>query len=401
MTPTFNRTHLADLRGAARLAVDATLGITTLVEKMHHTIQLVHPPLGASRAKATRGLTGLVYRSIRGTTRVVGKGLDAGLGPLASLLPPGESTAARNAWVSALNGVYGDHLELTANPLALTMTVLRDGVTVDAAQPARVVPGATRRIMVAIHGLCLNEQHWGRTGEDWLAQVARKRGQTLLFLRYNTGRSIDSNGRSLAALLETLVAHWPVPLEQLTLVGHSMGGLVARSAIHHGSRERHGWRSSLRQLFTLGTPHHGAPLERGGNRLDYVLELSPYAAPFTTLARARSAGITDLRYGSVTAEADEFVPLPDDVECHALAATLGKRRGILADKLVGDGLVPLDSALGRHRLPQRTLAIPPEHQWIGYEMGHLDLLGHPAVHLQLARRLRGPRPLRRKSRVAQ
>ena len=401
MTPTFNRTHLADLRGAARLAVDATLGITTLVEKMHHTIQLVHPPLGASRAKTTRGLTGLVYRSIRGTTRVVGKGLDAGLGPLASLLPPGESTAARNAWVSALNGVYGDHLELTANPLALTMTVLRDGVTVDAAQPALVVPGATRRIMIAIHGLCLNEQHWGRTGDDWLAQVARQRGQTLLFLRYNTGRSIDSNGRSLAALLETLVAHWPVPLEQLTLVGHSMGGLVARSAIHHGGRERHGWRSSLRQLFTLGTPHHGAPLERGGNRLDYVLELSPYAAPFTTLARARSAGITDLRYGSVTDAADEFVPLPADVECHALAATLGKRRGILADKLVGDGLVPLDSALGRHKLPQRTLAIPAEHQWIGYEMGHLDLLGHPAVQRQLARRLSGPRPLRRTARMAQ
>ena len=151
-------------------------------------------------------------------------------------------------------------------------------------QRPRACAGRDPQIMVAIHGLCLNEQHWGRDGEDWLAQVGASDGQTLLFLRYNTGRSIDSNGRSLAALLETLVAHWPVPLEQLTLVGHSMGGLVARSAIHHGSRERHRWRSSLRQLFTLGTPHHGAPLERGGNRLDYVLELSPYAAPFTTLA---------------------------------------------------------------------------------------------------------------------
>ncbi len=82
---TINRTTVADLRGAARLAFDATLGITTLVEKMHHTIQLVHPPLGASRAESTRGLTGLIYRSIRGTTRVIGKGLDAGLAPVASL----------------------------------------------------------------------------------------------------------------------------------------------------------------------------------------------------------------------------------------------------------------------------------------------------------------------------
>ena len=78
---TINRTTVSDLRGAARLAFDATLGITTLVEKMHHTIQLVHPPLGASRAESTRGLTGLIYRSIRGTTRVIGKGLDAGLLP--------------------------------------------------------------------------------------------------------------------------------------------------------------------------------------------------------------------------------------------------------------------------------------------------------------------------------
>ena len=118
---TINRTHVSDLRGAARLAFDATLGITTLVEKMHHTIQLVHPPLGASRAESTRGLTGLIYRSIRGTTRVIGKGLDAGLAPVAALLPEGTSTTSRNAWVSAINGVYGDHLERTVNPLAIEM----------------------------------------------------------------------------------------------------------------------------------------------------------------------------------------------------------------------------------------------------------------------------------------
>ena len=102
---TINRTTVSDLRGAARLAVDATLGITTLVEKMHHTIQLVHPPLGASRAESTRGLTGFIYRSIRGTTRVIGKGLDSGLIPVAALLPEGAPPEARNAWVAAINGV--------------------------------------------------------------------------------------------------------------------------------------------------------------------------------------------------------------------------------------------------------------------------------------------------------
>jgi pimeloyl-ACP methyl ester carboxylesterase len=380
---TINRTTVADLRGAARLAFDATVGITTLVEKMHHTIQLVHPPLGPSRADSTSGLTGLIYRTIRGTTRAIGKGLDAGLTPVAALLPEGESTARRNAWVSAINGVYGDHLERTANPLAIEMSFLHEGNFVDPGRPGKVVQQASGKVLLAIHGLCLNEQHWARDGHHRIAGAAQATGHTIIHLRYNSGRSIDANGRSLAVMLEALLERWPVPVTQLAIVGHSMGGLVARSAIHHGGTAGHSWRGSLRRLFSLGTPHHGAPLERGGNRLDYVMELSPYVAPFTSLGKARSAGITDLRYGSITDVAQEIVPLPDDVACYALAATLGKRRGLLADRLLGDGLVPLDSALGKHPDGSRTLGLPKERQWIGYEMGHLELLGRPEVYSQL------------------
>ncbi len=297
---TITRTNVSDLRGAARLAFDATLGITTLVEKMHHTIQLVHPPLGASRAESTRGLTGLIYRSIRGTTRVIGKGLDAGLAPVAALLPEGESSTSRNAWVSAINGVYGDHLERTANPLAIEMSFLHEGDFVDPERPGDVVQDASGKVLLAIHGLCLNEQHWIRDGHHRIANVATATDHTIVHLRYNSGRSIDANGRNLAESLEALLAHWPVPVSHLVIVGHSMGGLVARSAMHHGTAAGHSWRGRLRKLFSLGTPHHGAPLERGGNRLDYVMELSPYVAPFTSLGKARSAGITDLRYGSIT-----------------------------------------------------------------------------------------------------
>lgn len=385
---TINRTTVTDLRGAARLAVDATLGITTLVEKMHHTIQLVHPPLGASRAKSTRGLTGLIYRSIRGTTRVIGKGLDAGLTPVAALLPEGIPTEARNAWVSAINGVYGDHLERTANPLAIDMSFLHAGDILDPERPGDVVQDAAGKVLLAIHGLCLNEQHWSRDGHHRMADVAETTGHTLVQVRYNSGRSIDANGRNLAEMLEALLQRWPVPVTQLVIVGHSMGGLVARSAIRHGTAAGHSWRGQLRKLFSLGTPHHGAPLERGGNRLDYVMELSPYVAPFTSLGKARSAGITDLRYGSITSVEQAFISLPDDIECYALAATLGKRRGVVADRLIGDGLVPLDSALGRHPDAGRTLAIPKSRQWIGYEMGHLELLGRPEVYSQLEQWLR-------------
>jgi len=385
-TPT--RTHLSDLRGATRLAVDATVGITELVEKMHHTIQLVHPPLGASRAGATSGLTGLIYRSIRGTTQLVGKGLDATLAPVAALLPEGESSAARDAWVSAINGIYGDHLERTDNPLAIEMGLWHGGQPVELELPTDAIPSATGKLLVMVHGLCLNEQHWTREGENRIEGVAAELGYTPVYLRYNSGRSIATNGRAFAELLEMLLSHWPQPVQEVTIVGHSMGGLVARSASHHGRLAGYGWVNELRKLVFIGTPHHGAPLERGGDRLDYVMELSPYVAPFTRLGKARSAGITDLRYGSITDDPQEFVPLPADVDCYALVATLGTKRNLVSERLIGDGLVPVDSALGQHKDPARTLKIAKARQWVGYEMGHLELLGRPEVYEQLREWLR-------------
>jgi hypothetical protein len=134
----------------------------------------------------------------------------------------------------------------------------------------------------------------------------------------------------------------------------------------------------------LGTPHHGAPLERGGHRLDYVMDLSPYSAPFTQIGKARSAGIQDLRHGSITRESGEVVPLPDGVRCYAIAATLAERRGLVSDRLLGDGLVPLDSALGRHPDSSRSLDLPKQQHWIGYEMGHLELLSRPEVYARLS-----------------
>lgn len=51
--------------------------------------------------------------------------------------------------------------------------------------------------------------------------------------------------------------------------------------------------------------------------------------------------------------------------------------------LPGDGLVPVDSALGRHPHPALTLAFPPPHQRIVAGADHLDLLDHPEVWTQL------------------
>jgi len=377
-----NRRNVSDLRGVTRLAVEATVGVTDLVEKVHHTIQLGHPPLGASRAHTTNGLTGLVYRSIRGTTRLLGKGLDAGLTPLIALLPEAKSNASRDALIAAINGLYGDHLKETGNPLATRMSIRYQGHPLDPQQPDGL-SDAKGKVLLFVHGLCLNEGHWTRDGVNQGEALARELGYTPLYLRYNTGLPVAVNGDELAGMLEHLVHNWPKPLSELVIAGHSMGGLVARSASHCGRLAGHDWLEHHQKLVCIGTPHQGAPLERGGNWIDYAMDLSPYSAPFTRFAKKRSAGITDLRHGSITFESQEFVPLPADVECFAIAATLSKKPSRIHERLIGDGLVPVDSAFGRNQDPARRLKIPENHQWLSYETGHIEMLGRPEVYAKL------------------
>jgi pimeloyl-ACP methyl ester carboxylesterase len=255
-------------------------------------------------------------------------------------------------------------------------------------------------LLLLVHGLCMNEHQWLRDGHDHGQALAASLGWSPVYLRYNTGRHISANGRELAARLEDLVAHWPVPLESIAIIGHSMGGLVARSAVHQATQAGLAWPARLRQLVFLGSPHHGALLERGGNWLHRGLGVSPYLAPFTRLSGLRSAGITDLRHGNLL-EGDwaegrfahrdtrAIVPLPAGVQCYAIAGTL--RQGS-AEGLLGDGLVTVASALGRHAKPSRELRIPASHTKIVEGVGHLDLLGSPAVYRQLRRWLARGQP---------
>ena len=393
--PFLNRSQLSDVRGTARMAVDAADATAVVVEKMHRTIQTHPGPLGASASDGTRGITGLVYRSVRRGIRLVGRAIDAGLAPVAVLLPEGESTPARDAYRSAVNGVCGDYLLRTGNPLAIDMSLRFHGRPVNVHDPMSIFEQhsdetpASKKLLVLAHGLCMNDRQWNRDGHDHGAALAQELGYLPLYLRYNTGVQISSNGQAFAELLESMISNWTLPLEELAIMGHSMGGLVARSACHHGRVARHAWLKHLGKLVFLGTPHHGAPLERGGHGLEFVMDLSPYSMPLTRISRARSAGITDLRQGTVLA-AQHDVPLPSGVKCYAAAAVRSAKRSTLSERLVGDGLVPLDSALGQHRDTARKLAIPKNHQWVGYRMGHGDLLSRPDVYAQIRSWLQQP-----------
>jgi hypothetical protein len=397
--PAKHRNHLSDLRGASRLAIDATRGLADLVEAMHHSISRAPGLLDGPPTGRTRGITGLVYRSVHGVTRLVGGSIDAVLGRLAPLVGHVEPSPAREAIVAALNGVLGDHLAESGNPLAISLRFRRSGkaLALERGALAAAIPACTGKLLVLAHGLCLNDLQWNRRGHDHGAALARDLGYTPVYLHYNTGLHISTNGKALAEALEALVAQWPVPLEEFALVAHSMGGLVARSACHYGALASHAWPRHLGALVFLGTPHHGAPMERAGNWIDAVLDISPYTAPLARLGKVRSAGITDLRYGNLADEdwqgrdrfargdRRRFVPLPGGVRCYAVGATAHARPRRGHRGLPGDGLVPLASALGRHDNPALDLAIPKSRQWIARDCGHLDLLDRPEVYRRIRR----------------
>ncbi|HSQ83055.1 MAG TPA: alpha/beta fold hydrolase [Casimicrobiaceae bacterium] len=389
-----------DVRGVNRLVIEGILGVVDLVEAMHCNIAGSPGLRAKSRQPRTRGITGLVYRSIRGVTGLTGQGLDALLARVAPLLGERSNSARREALLAALNGVLGDHLAASGNPLAITMRLRQGGLPLPDGRAAlrTALPQATGRLVVLVHGLCMNDLQWTRKGHDHGAALARDCTFTSVYLHYNSGLHISTNGRAFADLLEDLVRRWPVPLTELVLIGHSMGGLVARSACDHAAQMRHQWLQRLDKLVFVGTPHHGAPLERGGNWIDTLLGSNAYSAPLARLGKIRSAGITDLRFGNLVDadwnERDRFersgdrrvpVPLPEGVACYAIAATTGKVAGALGDRLIGDGIVPLASALGRHANQRLALTFDPSRQWVIRDTGHLDLLSRPEVYAQIRR----------------
>lgn len=387
LTKSIANLQARDLRGLAQLATEATLGFSFITERVHQSVLATLGVAAGKSAGRTRGITGLVYFSINKLTKLVGHGVRLSLSGIELFSSSGDKTGAsegsesrhRQTALAMINGVLGDHLVKTGNPLAIPMSLRHQGKKLDA-NATSTIPDATGKIAIFVHGLCLNNQHWQPGSNSGHAEaLALEMNYTPVFARYNSGLPIALNGRELSIHLEELVAHWPVPIEELSIVAHSMGGLVTRHAVHSAIAGKLGWSGRLQKIVFLGTPHHGAPLEQAGGWVDSILGSNDYSLPFASLSRLRSAGITDLRHGY----GQQSLPLPNGVSCYTIAAATADRRGPLADRLTGDGLVPLNSALGEYTDPLQSLLFPPTAQWIAYNTGHIELLKSPAVTRKL------------------
>lgn len=359
-----------EVAGAADVVATAIDILSGPVQGTHRAVNsvvfgILGPPAAPVRV-LNEGISDLVYSMVRGGGAAAAMAVSAG----SRLLPPETvshavtSSAAGSVIVGAVNGLLGDRLVAEGNDLAVDLGPhhQRRVVGNDTAMLTTAFPQATGHIAVLVHGLGETEQAWyyrldgrGSYGEELAAQ-----GISAVCLRYNTGTGIVDNGAALAALLDQLIAVWPVPVERIDLVGHSMGGLVVRRACAVEASKAT-WLPLVRTACYLGTPHEGAPLAEGAYRLSRLLRKAKHTAAWADLLDVRSKGVDDLRLAT-------DVDLAPGIRHVAVAATLAADDTAWWADAVGDGLVTLRSARG----PMSELHTLPG-------TGHLALLSDPRV----------------------
>ncbi|CAN5593600.1 hypothetical protein BH11ACT8_BH11ACT8_36220 [soil metagenome] len=357
-------THLAwagRAHGLSRRLTGGGGGIPVAVEKGH------------------LGVAGAVYAGLGLGLRAASAGLDKAA---ASGLGPHLETGSRGRFVSsAVNGLIGDRLLRERPQLAIPMAVRHEGVDVwpERAELAVAFPDATGHLVVFLHGLCENESYWRRhrerTGTTY-GEALAEQGGTPVFLRANSGLPLRENGVALAALMQRVVDGWPVPVTRISLVGHSMGGLVIRAAGAVAATpegpDSTDWNALVTDVVTLGTPHLCAPIAWGIGHGSRGLGRLPETAAFGRILDWRSVGVHDL----VAGLAEDVPPLPH-ARYRLVSATLTESERHPVGHLVGDLLVRPRSAYGRDRR-WRELFPGAETLHVG-RTDHFGLLNHPQV----------------------
>ena len=295
--------------------------------------------------------------------------------------------------LAVLNGIVGNYLARTKNGLATEMSLyLHDQALELTRERLRdAYPQASPRVVVLAHGLMNTEHIWQMVdGSDYGSMLERDLGWTAGYVRYNTGVAIADNGARLSELLQQLVSTYPCAIEELLLVGFSLGGLVIRSACHAAVAEQHAWLSHVRRIVYVGTPHLGAPGERLGKLTSSVLATIPnaYTRLISEIVDLRSDGIQDLAHASLRHEDRELiqnvwdlrdarhpVPLLANIEHHLIAGSLFVDPRLAV--LFGDSVVPIASATYQGQaheiLPEARVHVLPG-------LSHMALAHSPAVY---------------------
>ncbi|KAA8732104.1 hypothetical protein F4V57_10810 [Acinetobacter qingfengensis] len=386
--------------GLAQLVTVNLLGIHDVVQLIHREMLLKNLGFNQQRSQWLVN-NALAQKTFRQGYRIIQTSGQQLIAPALRLvnqhlpnLKHKPLSPTQHALVGALNGVMGNFLIQQQNPLALPM-IFYDHY----GQPQH--GELAGRVIIMVHGLCMSHLSWtqgnfGGIGEKLLAQ---RDCNLMLYLNYNSGRRISANGKSLSLLLEDLILRHP-RISSIDLIGHSMGGLVCRSALFYGKQDLMQWMNKVKNIVCIGSPHQGAVLERLGYMLQDRLGRLPMLNRLGQLTTIRSDGILDLRFGSVRDDDWEYAsirtggkedsrkpaPIPSKVNCFLIAGSIAMYPGqSKALSLIGDYLVSIPSALGEHPNPKLNLNIPEANKAIFYGLNHMELQCNSAVAEQIAR----------------
>jgi pimeloyl-ACP methyl ester carboxylesterase len=313
-------------------------------------------------------------------------------------------TFSKPSWttegISILNGAFGDYLHQRQNGLAIEMAFYHRArpLRLSGASLQDAYPQATAKLCILLHGLISNEGVWGFSDQDQPEQTVSygsllqaELGYTPLYLRYNTGLPIAENGAALNRLIAELVECYPVAIEDIIVIGHSMGGLLIRSACHYASEQNLDWVNKIRRIFYLGTPHEGSHLAKFAHRTAAVLHAVP--TPVTRLIgniiNLRSQGVKDLRFGTALHPAEEARSQPaaqtdgpwlTHAQHYLLVGTLTKNPRNVISVMFGDALVhvPVQSDEAALAGPQKQIKVFPG-------VHHMALAHNQAVYAQIRR----------------
>jgi pimeloyl-ACP methyl ester carboxylesterase len=389
----------------ARTTDVAALALDHVDRLIVGTVRDMHQAVAGRAFGATRVVGGRVPQSVHDATVTSIYGAISGFlrvssGAVRALAARGvgrpvESSRRGRRIVSAVNGLIGDELRMLDDPQAIVMAVRHDGTDVPVTrwQVEEAFRDGTSHLVVFLHGLCEDDESWNlgerKRGVTYASRLRAETDGTPVMIRYNTGLHVSENGQHLDVLLDQLVEAWPVRVTRITLIGHSMGGLVARAATNHATASGRTWHHLVRDVVCLGTPHTGASLEKVVHVGSRMLRRLPETRPFSTILESRSAGIVDLRHGYISSDEWEgqdltaqwgldriaAAPLPH-AEYHFVASGLGASQRHPLSAALGDLLVHASSATGLTRSGSivegaRFEYIPSAH--------HFALLNHPRI----------------------
>jgi triacylglycerol esterase/lipase EstA (alpha/beta hydrolase family) len=336
-------------------------------------------PIGEPVRRIHDSLVDGVYRTIPRAVGASGRGIGALLAKRSSRRAAVSETPAGSRAQAVFNAVWGDRLHESGNALSVSLGVRQGGRTVAPATKslAGAFPNASDHVVVLVHGLGQTEAAWLRPGlggvpglHDALDASGRA---TPVLVRYNTGLSSLQNGAELATLIEGLAACWPVDSPKVSLVGFSMGGLVARSALASGVAVKSPWTRRLCRVVTIGTPHRGTPVARGAQLASWSLRIARTTRPLGAFLAAGSRGLADLRDGGGVARIVSGVLAGSSATTaeQYLAGVVTRRSTHAAGAILGDLMVRVPSATGPASSSEDVRVIGRRR--------HFDLLADPDV----------------------